>query len=401
MTLLVLDGNERSALAATRSVGAKAVSVYVGTNQYPCLSSNSKFCKRTFRYSILNGQYDGILDHVKQIGSKHSSVVLFPMTDRTMQFVLSRLGVIPSEIHIPFGTESSYHLLSDKIRLFRMCLKLGVSLPRSVFSEESKSIKSLIDHKGDFSYPVVIKPFRSVDPKECGGMKQRVRYARSGKDLARMVLSENISKSPFLIQERISGPGIGIFLLMYDGQVIGMFAHRRIREKPPSGGVSVLCESIEPPKKALEAAIRILREANWNGAAMVEFKWDQRDNIPKLMEVNARFWGSLQLAISAGVDFPYLLYRLAIGEKVEPVTRYKTGLRMRWELGDLDHLLLRLFKSNKELNLPPGAPSRTAVIRDFLKSFVDPHTHNEVFRWDDPFPFIFELKQYIRHLLFH
>lgn len=64
------------------------------------------------------------------------------------------------------------------------------------------------------------------------------------------------------MQERIKGPGIGMFLLMKDGNVLARFAHRRIREKPPSGGVSVLCESINPPSLALNAATRLLKEMN-------------------------------------------------------------------------------------------------------------------------------------------
>ena len=41
----------------------------------------------------------------------------------------------------------------------------------------------------------------------------------------------------------------------------------------------------------------------------IEFRIDSRDGVPKIMEVNPRFWGSLQLSILSGVDFPYLLYK--------------------------------------------------------------------------------------------
>ncbi len=80
---------------------------------------------------------------------------------------------------------------------------------------------------------------------------------------------------------------------------------------------------------------------------MVEFKEDQSSRVPLLMEVNGRFWGSLQLAIDAGIDFPWLLLQMAKGQHVNvPENSYRCGVKSRWLLGDLDHLLMRLFKSD-------------------------------------------------------
>ncbi len=51
---------------------------------------------------------------------------------------------------------------------------------------------------------------------------------------------------------------------------------------------------------------------------MVEFKADARTGTPYLMEINGRFWGSLQLAIDAGVDFPAILVAAALGAPIPP-----------------------------------------------------------------------------------
>ena len=118
---------------------------------------------------------------------------------------------------------------------------------------------------------------------------------------------------PVLIQERIVGAGLGVFLLRHAGRTEAAFAHRRLREKPPSGGVSVLAEAVELPPALLERAERLLDCFGWNGVAMVEFKEDAATGEPVLMEVNGRFWGSLQLAIDSGVDFPSRLVALAAG----------------------------------------------------------------------------------------
>ena len=60
------------------------------------------------------------------------------------------------------------------------------------------------------------------------------------------------------------------------------------------------------------------------------------DGTPFLVEVNTRFWGSLQLSIDAGVDFPYLLYQIFTSDRADSIHHYREGLRLRWLLGDLD-----------------------------------------------------------------
>jgi predicted ATP-grasp superfamily ATP-dependent carboligase len=148
----------------------------------------------------------------------------------------------------------------------------------------------------------------------------------------------------------------------------------------------------------VEACAGLLRGAGWTGVAMVEFKLDARSGIPRLMEVNARFWGSLQLAISAGVDFPFLLYRHALGERPSPPPAYRVGVASRWELGDLDHLLIRL-RRRPGLQLPLHAPPLPRAVLHFLADFFRPAVRHEVFRPNDPAPFVAELQQYVQKLV--
>jgi predicted ATP-grasp superfamily ATP-dependent carboligase len=257
----------------------------------------------------------------------------------------------------------------------------------------------LLDTVRKYGFPVVVKPAFSKIQTGTGWLNASVRYAKNERDLRHILSDQIFHRFPFVIQERIEGPGVGIFLLMANGDVIARFAHRRIREKPPSGGVSVLCESVEMPPEAFQAAVKILRKLQWTGVAMVEFKLDIGQNIYKLLEVNARFWGSLQLAVSSGVDFPYLLYRHANKENIDVPDGFTIGLRSRWELGDLDHLLIRLFKDPKSVHLPLNYPSRTSVLKDFFCDFFRSSVKNEVLRISDSKPFIHELKSYL-HFMF-
>ena len=142
----------------------------------------------------------------------------------------------------------------------------------------------------------------------------------------------------------------------------------------------------------------MMKKVDWTGVEKVEFKMWKFGNKARLMEWNGRFWGSLQLSVECGVYFPYRLYNVAINNNQWGSTEYKVGVKSRWELGDLDHLLLRLFKKGTLLNLPGSFPSRLKVSANFLLDFLRPSVKHEVMKLDDPVPFLCELKRYLKDI---
>lgn len=396
--VIILDGNQRSALAAVRSLGSKGIPVIVGDELPHSISSASRFCHREFSYPSPNSDPDTFFKKLLFHLSNFDSSVLMPMTDVTLNEVLSKRELLPQNIHLPFPSFNDYQQVSNKVQLFKQASRLGVSMPHTIFSNEFSSKETLLKEAEKVGFPVVLKPGFSRAKKNGKWLSSCVRYAHNINELKGILDEEFFEEFPFLIQERVDGVGLGVFLLMDQGRIIAQFAHQRIREKPPSGGVSVLCQSIEIPENALVASKMILEEYRWSGVAMVEFKKDLKTGVTRLMEINARFWGSLQLAVSAGIDFPYLLYSYALGENFTPAKSYKIGIKSRWELGDLDHLLLRLRKNDDELNLGPEPPSKCSIIAEYFMDFLRSSVRHEVFRPADPLPFISEFRQYIGKL---
>jgi predicted ATP-grasp superfamily ATP-dependent carboligase len=396
---IVLDGNQRSALAAVRSLGRKGIPVIVGDEIPNSLATASRFCKRGFTYPSPYHDPESFFDELLRQVTDLDGAVLMPMTDVTLYEILSRRDLLPKNILVPFPAFDVFQDVSNKVNLFRQASRLGVPIPRTLFSTDFLTKEALLKDSIGLGFPLVLKPGLSRVKRSGKWLSSRVRYARNLEELDRLLDEESFRSFPFLVQERVEGVGLGVFLLMDQGRIIARFAHRRIREKPPSGGVSVLCRSIELPENALNASRKILEEYCWSGVAMIEFKWDEKTGASWLMEINARFWGSLQLAVSAGVDFPFLLYAHALGWKIAPPESYKVGVSSRWELGDLDHLLLRLRRSDAELQLPIDAPSKCRLLGDYFLDFFRCSVRHEVFRPDDPLPFISELRQYMANLL--
>lgn len=398
MDVIVLDGNQRSALAVTRSLGRKGIRVLVGAETKSSLASSSVYCSGSFVYPSPYINRGDFLEVLKGIASQCDAIMLLPMTDVTMGEILDHASAFSELVRIPFVNHDKYIAASDKSEMFRLAVKLGIPTPKTIFSTDFQNPRNLIGEVGNLGFPLVLKPARSRIKTELGWVNAGVRYAIDEEDLRNRLAEEPFKSFPFVLQERVEGPGIGVFIMMHDGEALASFSHRRIREKPPSGGVSVLCESIDPPPIALSSAMTLLRELNWYGVAMVEFKWDNRDNLPKLMEINARFWGSLQLAVSAGIDFPYLLYLMATGHQLKKSENYRVGVRSRWELGDLDHLYLRLTKKNSELAISANALTKSETLVAFMKDFFSTAVESEVFKANDSRPFLFEIKEYSKNL---
>jgi hypothetical protein len=102
---------------------------------------------------------------------------------------------------------------------------------------------------------------------------------------------------------------------------------------------------------------------------MVEFKWDAGRYT--LMEINPKFWGSLDLAIAAGVDFPWLAVQLARGEPIPAVFEYPVGVRFQWVFDDLLHLAARPQSAGAVLGDLLRRRVRSDVwLRDLKPNFV-------------------------------
>src|SRR5258707_4036106 len=332
--VLILDGNTRSALATTRSLGMKGVHVVVADVAKRTLAGASRYCSESFTYPSPASHLEGFLATVKTECSQRRIGMILPMTELSTSTVL-RYGEEFKSLTVPFAELKAFEAVTDKWRLFKLAQQLNLSIPKTQFVTDISSLGELCQA---LKFPVVLKPHRSIIASRGRWIATSVQYARSVEELKEIAARyEYFNQHPFMIQEYIPGQAEGVFALFDHGKPIVFFGHRRLRERPPSGGVSVLSESIEPNPEAKRMARAILETVGVHGVAMVQFKVSA-EGTPYLMEVNGRFWGSLQLAIDAGVDFPWLLYQLATGKAVDPVDGYATGVRSRWLLGDLARL---------------------------------------------------------------
>jgi predicted ATP-grasp superfamily ATP-dependent carboligase len=386
--VLVLDGRQRAALAVTRSLGIHGVEVYVAAERIPCIAGASRFASRQLRYPDPAASAQEFLTWVEQTAGALGIEVVFPITDMTTMVLATASNRVGGP-RFACPPEEAYELVSDKGRLVELAGRAGVPVPHTSIARSAAEIRSHLEHA---AFPLVLKPARSRGLIGDRIVSTSVCVAGS-RAKAEAYLDEQdwLDHIPCLIQQYVDGYGAGVFALFAQGRAVAWFAHRRIREKPPQGGVSVLSESVPVDPQLKEMAQRLLVAAQWHGPAMVEFKIG-RDGTPYLMEINGRLWGSLQLPIDSGVDFPWLLLRLTRGETLEAAPDYPAGHRLRWFCGDLDNLLLEL----RGKGLAHGASQKATAFLRFLASCGDLKARNEVVRWHDMRPALHELYNWLR-----
>jgi biotin carboxylase len=207
----------------------------------------------------------------------------------------------------------TWRRLHSKSESRQLASELDIPVPETIVVNETDVSAALVGSPLEF--PVVVKS------AEEGGARF-VRYAKSLEEVE-ATICEFLQRKPevadqgILVQEYIRGQGCAYFCLAKDGVVKNEFCHMRIRENPPTGGVSTCCRSYDHPRLK-EYGRRLIAHTQYTGVCMVEFKYVSETDDFVLIEVNPKFWGSVLLPILSGVNFPVDYVRLALGEDVAP-----------------------------------------------------------------------------------
>jgi predicted ATP-grasp superfamily ATP-dependent carboligase len=381
--VLVTDGHLRSSLAVVRSLGIAGYRVHVCSPRRRSLAGSSRYAAGDVRVPEALSDPAAFSEAVTALARRHGVSLLFPMSEEALLALLPALDGA-TDVRVPFASLDTFRRTSDKRFVMELAAQHGIAVPEQTVVEHREALNP--SALSQLRFPIVLKPSRSVAGDGPDRSKMGVTYADNANELARRLAEFPPAAYPILLQQKIEGPGTGVFLLMWDSELVAQFAHRRIREKPPTGGVSVCAESIAADVATVAQSRALVQALDWHGPAMVEYKQDRVTGTRYLMEINARFWGSLQLAIDAGVDFPSLLASVALGKRPAPVTAYKVGVRCHWWWGEVDHLIARLRRGDSAMR----------TVGTFLLSGRD--ARNEVLRVSDPWPAVRESIDWFRGL---
>lgn len=286
-------------------------------------------------------------------------------------------------------TQCMLEQVLDKDTSICLAKQVGIRTPHTFIASNIEMVRQ---QAVSLTYPRVLK---WSDPNKVGqllsdaGLElKKCDYALTPDELvSKLEAYEKIAQYP-MAQEYCSGKGIGQMFLIRDGNIILEFQHERIHEWPPEGGVSTYCKSIslELHKECRKRSVELLKLLNWEGVAMVEYRYSRETGEYYFMEINGRFWGSLPLAIAAGVPFGSELVRSYSSDyKYKRQSQY-LGIGCRYMIPETRRLLRLILKPNKVAD-PTFRYSKVKEIASYFINFANPATRYYLFCFSDMGPF--------------
>jgi len=361
-TVLLTNGQLRKTLAAARSLGRRGVPVIVADTTRIHPAGFSKYVRKSLIYPDPRTAPEAFLDWLERTVERERIDIVFPMDDDTLEAAMAGRSRLEALCAVPLPPEGSYRIAADKGSATRRAAEAGVACPRTA---QPRSFAEAEAWAARFEYPAVIKPRFSSGSRG-------IRVAR---DPAELMTAYRAIHERFpwpLIQEFVPPGERFDVCFLYDGESgapKAVFAQKELRHFPVERGPSTAQESVVVPALT-EAALAIMDGLPWRGVVELEFMVDPRDGVPKFMEINPRFWNSLQMAVTAGIDFPWLQYLMCCGEPLPPPSDYAVGLRCRWLLpGDMLHFLASKERFRME---PPLWAGRRSGMTDDTLSADDP-----------------------------
>jgi predicted ATP-grasp superfamily ATP-dependent carboligase len=386
-TVLVTDADRGSAIAIIRSLGRRGHRVLAADAARDSLGFHSRFMDRAVVYSSPEQDPDAFCRDLLQVVRDERVDLIIPVTDFTVQPLAARRRVFESWTRLALPPDDALRVVNDKHETIELARRLGVPTPET---RRVETVREALACSADLGWPVVLKPQASHLMRDGHGIESfQVTYAASAADLQEKMRRFE-GRCHVLLQRFFPGAGHGVELLLWEGRPLAAFQHRRLREIPLTGGASSYRESVPLDPRLYRDTVRLLQELRWSGLAMVEFKVGAGGH--QLMEVNGRVWGSLPLAVTAGIDFPALLVQLYLrgAASIQPRLDgdYELGVRSRDLQRDLLWIGAVLARRQRYAFLP--IPERWRAVRALLGLF-NPQRRLDLLAWDDPLPGLFEL----------
>jgi D-aspartate ligase len=366
----VVLSSSYTALAIVRSLGRKDIPVWILDNK-ASPTGLSRYVKRSFPLNLENelGQFELLVE----IAQKYNLVdwALFPDSDKGATFIAKYYHELSKYYKLTTPPWDILKWAVDKRLTYQLAAEVHVGFPKVFYPKNRFEVEEL-----DGRFPMILKPAHHQlhDIFSTG----RAWQANDRTELLKLYdeICEVTDSSIIMIQEMISvraGNQLSYGALCKDGQVLADAFAERVRLDPPEFGTSTYIELIKRPE--IEGpSKRFLEKINYTGIVEIDFMLDERDGSYKLLDVNARAWGWIAMCAYAGVDFPYLMWKLIRGENIAPI-HARAGVRWIRTMDDLRSSIKLMQKGSLSLGKYfaslKGVRHQLYVSDDLKPSIVD------------------------------
>jgi predicted ATP-grasp superfamily ATP-dependent carboligase len=381
--VLILDGESRQALVATRSFGRNSLKVAILGNYHkgvPAFASKWCYKKVATEYPEASKEY---LNFLIQFLKENKVKVVIPCSDGTVELLRKNRSKISRYTCLALGSEKALQIVIDKNLSIKAAKQVGIKVPKTIIvSNESKLKKTL----AKFTFPLVLKPEQSWTEGPKGSKRVAPVLVFSQKQAQIEFKKMTEFGGQVLVQEYLKGSREAISYVYGNKKFYAKFAQWAKRTQPPVGGTSVLRKSIDIPDDLGHLAEALIKKINLEGYSEVEFRRDEKGT-PYFMEINPRLSASVEVAVKSGVDFPMALFQWASKQKVKPTLSYKSGIWERYLIGDL-------ITTIQETKQPTSPNFNIKPTVNFLGTFLQPMAYDYL-DLTDPLPALHASSKFI------
>lgn len=383
--VLVLGAQPHFALTIARSLHHRGIPATIATSSLNGPRLSSRAIRQFVRLPSHQHSPDEFIAALSTLIRREKFDMLIPSGDSTLIAVTQHYEHLSTLLHVGCPPPHIVKRAVEKPITFEIAKRCGVNIPTTYLVSSCAELERL---RATLRFPMIAKPRSKMN---IGTHTFKVRYFQSFEGLKAAFLANTDFGVRNVLQEYCPGESVAIGTLIHKGKPIAMFQDRRLRELQ---GMSIVTISEKLDPVLARWSLRLLRNLEWEGIAMVEYRHNHSDGTAALLEVNGRYWGSLALAVHAGIDFPFYEWQLAHGKDPQVPSSYKVGMRARWIAGDLLRLH-SLFKDPMSAGFP--RPSRWKELVRFLTDFK-PRTRVILWSIGDPVPFLMDVGHTLKRL---
>ncbi len=379
--ILVTSAHSRIGYQIVRNLGAHGHQLVCAGRHVPSMCSGLQNVIADRPYGDPFENPSKFIDSICDLVREFRIDVILPAHEEI--FVLAKYADELGNCKLASPSYDALLQIHDKYNVSCMAQALKVPSPVTI---RLSNPESLLEAASRLSFPFIVKPRWGSG---AAGVKQ-IKDEQSLNEL-KDNFETLLTDTSYIAQQKVSGVGAGVGVLLDHGRAIAVGGHERLREIPITGGTSTARKTLQDEK--LKAAAITLAQGSklHTGVCMVEFKTNHETGEFWVIEVNPRYWGGMATALEAGINFPSLhMNALMNGDSQSMHSPEAVKLvESRWFLGEVRYIFEALSHQKWKdvlsmVRVQPGhhmkyediGPGRWHVFRKQLAAYIHSYQCN-------------------------
>ncbi|HLX12281.1 MAG TPA: hypothetical protein VKS81_05665 [Bacteroidota bacterium] len=317
--VVILKMEHYGSLGIVRSLGRLGIPVYGVDRDRSAPGFKSRFCAGSFLWDIDDAPAEQTIEYLLEIGNKLGKSILVPTSDE-MAILAGDFSELLKEYFI--FPQNSSHLIrqvANKKEMYLLAKNYHTPVPWSEFPRSRNDLLLLLQH---LQFPLMLKGIDGALLEKRTGKKMLI-----VRDEHELLTSYDRMEDPhnpnLMLQEYIPGNDDATWMFNgyfnHESECLVEFTGKKIRQNPIHTGMTSLGISVKNDEVA-RTATAFLKKIGYRGIVDIDYQFDPRDNVYKMLDVNPRVGASFRLFVDDhGSDVVRAFYYDLTGKTIEQV----------------------------------------------------------------------------------